>query len=96
MKTLGEQLQDVGISQMVPNSAWRELVPELQALETVARAGLSVVIKVDGVREDGSVFTVVISGGRLSDAFFRKDGPDLGELIRDALRFVIDRLMASK
>jgi hypothetical protein len=68
-------------------AAWRDVSGLLAALDAIGRDGANAVLKIDGGRPDGSVYTVVISGGRLGEAFFRKDGDDLAALLAEAVEF---------
>jgi hypothetical protein len=52
------------------------------------------VVKIDGGRSDGSVYTVVVSGGRLGEDFFRNDGADLATLLQEAISFYRSRACA--
>jgi hypothetical protein len=64
----------------------------IDELETIARDGAVLVLKIDGGRKgDANVFTVVLSGGRLTaEEFFRMDGEDLTKLIDRAIEFYED------
>lgn len=68
-------------------SSWREMSGLLSALEAIGKEGASVVIKVDGARTNNSIYTVVVSGGRLGEEFFRRDANDLASLLHDAVDF---------
>jgi hypothetical protein len=67
-------------------SRWREAAALMATLEAIGRDGATAVVKVDGGRPD-AVYTVVVSGPRLGEAFFRKDGSDVLALLRDAIEF---------
>ena len=54
--------------------------------EAIARRGCVALVKIDGIRSE-SIFTVMISGGALGDAYFREDGDDLATLLRSAIAF---------
>lgn len=74
---------------------WSEAIELLAIAESVVRSGGSnLVIKVDGGRAEHDIYTVVVSGGRLGEAFFRKDGAALSPLLRDALAFCLSRAAA--
>lgn len=81
-----ELLQDghVSAAQVVQ---WRDSSGLLAVFDAIGRDGASAIVKVDGARPDGSIYTVVVSGGKLEDAFFRKDGADLDALLQEAISF---------
>jgi len=64
---------------------WKSLAQLLAELEETGEDGAVSLIKIDGGREK-SRFTVFIEGGR-SAGGFRKDGDDLGGLLKEALAF---------
>jgi hypothetical protein len=67
---------------------WRGCDAIWPALEAMADAGCSVVIKIDGERtgpEDTGRYTVVVSGGPLGKNFFRIDTPVLEEGLAKAI-----------
>lgn len=66
---------------------WRKSAGLLAVLDAIGRDGMSAVVKIDGARTDGSVYTVVITGSKLGEEYFRKDGADLPMLIREAIDF---------
>lgn len=70
--------------------SWGELVDLLAAFDAIGRSGSNAILKVDGGRGGEDVYTVVISGGRLGQEFFRKDGADLGVLLGQAVAFFIE------
>ncbi len=71
-------------------AVWGNAVRLLAAFDAIGRDGAVVVLKVDGVRENGLVYTVVVTGGRLHrDAGFHKDGADLQALLREAVGFYV-------
>lgn len=70
---------------------WRESAGLLAVLDAIGRDGVNAMVKIDGAREDGSVYTVVITGSKLGDEYFRKDSHDLLALLRDAIDFYINR-----
>jgi hypothetical protein len=73
----------------IPHATWEELAPLMNGLERIGRSGSTALVKVDGARQDGAVYTVVISGGRLGESFFRKDGDDLAVLLHEAIAFYL-------
>ena len=81
------------LSRRVPSTstrvAWDELAPLMDGLERIGRSGSTALVKVDGARPDGAVYTVVISGGQLDETFFRKDGSDLPALLREGIAFYL-------
>lgn len=68
-------------------SRWQDAAGLMAVLDAIGREGVSAVVKIDGERAKESVYTVVISGPLLGDAFFRKDGSDLVALLREAVDF---------
>ncbi|MFT3848692.1 MAG: hypothetical protein QM739_08415 [Propionivibrio sp.] len=68
-------------------SRWTDAAGLMAALDAIGRDGANAVVKIDGARPDGAVYTIVISGAQLGEAFFRKDGSDLLALLRDAIEF---------
>jgi len=71
------------------HAAWKELAPLLDGLEKIGRSGSHALVKVDGDRTDAGVYTVAVSGGRLGETFFRKDGTHLPLLLREAIAFYV-------
>jgi hypothetical protein len=71
---------------------WSRVADRLAALTLIAREGATVVVKADGERAGFALFTVVVSGGRLGDDFFRRDASDLDGLLDAAIRFYCDRV----
>jgi hypothetical protein len=65
---------------------WRHIAQLMASLETIASDGITAIVKIDGERPD-AIFTVVISGLRLGDSFFRKDGSDIEVLLQEAIAF---------
>lgn len=55
-------------------------------LQSIAKDGASVVVKIDGIRKD-YIYTIVISGGKLGESFFRKDGAEIFFLLQDAIDY---------
>ena len=66
---------------------WRDASDLLAVFDVIGRDGANALVKVDGGRSNGSVYTVVVSGGSLGESFFRRDGDDLIELLSDAIAF---------
>jgi hypothetical protein len=71
---------------------WSDAAGLLATFDAIGREGAVAVVKVDGARPDGSIYSVVVSGGRLRDDFFRKDGNDLAALLSEAITFYRDRV----
>lgn len=84
---LFKALAQAGLETRDSIDTWNDSSKLLSAIDAIARDGGSAVVKVDGGRNDGRVYTVVVSGGRLGDEFFRKDGSDLQVLLREAVAF---------
>lgn len=80
-------LTKVGVDTGAVVDAWSDSVALLAALDAVGRAGSNTIVKIDGERSGPDVYTVVVSGGRLGEKFFRRDGSDLRSLLREALSF---------
>ncbi|WNL45650.1 hypothetical protein RKE25_19905 [Dyella sp. BiH032] len=63
----------------------------IRRVHQCAEDGAVVTVKIDGERMLAgvpAVYTVVISGGRLSrDDFYRRDGRDIAELVQGALDY---------
>ncbi|MDP2272156.1 MAG: hypothetical protein Q8N23_21365 [Archangium sp.] len=84
------QVSRLGIDVEGELAVWGNAVRLLAAFDAIGRDGAVALLKVDGVRENGLVYTVLVSGGRLpKDAAFRKDGADLQGLLREALAFYV-------
>jgi hypothetical protein len=66
---------------------WRDVAGLMAAFDAIGRDGVSAVVKIDGARPDAAVYTVVVSGPRLGEAFFRQDGNDLPALLGAAIDF---------
>jgi hypothetical protein len=81
-----KELQERGYVSENGVSRWRELGSLLAVLDAIGKDGASALLKVDGERQK-AVYTVVISGGRLGEAFFRKDADDVHALLREAIDF---------
>lgn len=56
-------------------------------IETIAKDGASVVIKLDGQRSEDNFYSVILSGGKLNDGFFRKDGSELNSLLKELIEY---------
>jgi hypothetical protein len=82
-------LNRCGLDVRIQLEAWNEVVELLAALDAIARSGSNALVKIDGGRPGPEVYTVVVSGGRLGETFFRKDGADLRSLLRDGVSFFI-------
>lgn len=67
---------------------WRNASALLATIDVTARDGLSVVVKIDGMREHGRAYTVVVSGPKLGERLFRQDGSDLIGLLQGAVAFL--------
>jgi hypothetical protein len=80
-------LNRVGIDTRATVDSWKESVGLLAAFDAIGRAGSNTLVKIDGGRSASEVYTVVVSGGRLGERFFRKDGSHLQSLLREALCF---------
>jgi hypothetical protein len=68
-------------------AVWRDTAELLAIIDAIAREGATALIKIDGARAADSVYTVLISGGRLGETYFRKDGADLRGLLEEAIEF---------
>jgi hypothetical protein len=91
-RALLEKLRQNGCAPATWVEAWRGCAELLAALDAIGREGGNALVKIDGARPDGSFYTVVISGGRLGEAFFRKDGADLPALLREAISFYLAQI----
>ena len=56
-------------------------------IEAIAKDGASVVIKLDGQGSKDNFYSVVLSGGKLKDGFFRKDGAELDLLLEELIAY---------
>lgn len=56
-------------------------------IEAIAKDGASVIIKLDGERSEDKFYSVVLSGGKLGEAFFRKDGSELTLLLEELIEY---------
>lgn len=68
-------------------SRWSDAAGLMAALDAIGRDGASAVVKIDGGRPDGAVYTVVVSGPKLGESSFRRDGSDLLSLLGEAVEF---------
>lgn len=71
---------------------WEGLWP---ALEAMADEGAIIVVKLDGGRtcdEFPKRYTVIVSGGRLGDAFYREDTSDLEGALCEAVIFYAEKV----
>lgn len=68
---------------------WQDSAELLGSLNVICRKGSTVVVKMDGTRSNGALFTVVLSGGLLGDDYFHKEGPDLKPLLEQAVAFYL-------
>ena len=71
---------------------WDGLWP---ALETMADEGAIIVVKLDGGRtrdEFPKRYTVIVSGGRLGDEFYREDTSDLEGALCEAVIFYAEKV----
>jgi hypothetical protein len=66
---------------------WNDAAPLLAELQRLSAGGGTVVVKIDNERQDGKIFTVVVTGARYRERFFRDDGADLVAMLRNALAF---------
>ena len=72
---------------------WKGLAELLAAFEAIGRDGAVAIVKVDGERTNGDVYTVVVSGAKLGGRFFRKDGGELAALLQEALAWYADAIV---
>ena len=87
--TILSELAKCGIDPSARKDAWRGASDLLAALDAIGRLGVNVILKIDGERAGPEVYTVVVSGGRLRDEFFRRDGSDLQLLLSEAVSFFL-------
>ena len=85
--TLVNDLEKAGHLSSESLSRWKEASTLLAVFDAIGRDGANAMVKVDGSRSDGSTYTVVVSGGKLGEAFFRKDGANLQVLLEEAASF---------
>ena len=86
-KVLLESLTKAGLEIDGAMDSWSDSAEFLSALDAIARDGGNALVKIDGSRNDDQAYTVVVSGGRLGDESFRKDGAELQPLLREAISF---------
>jgi hypothetical protein len=70
VQSLLSELEPQGHVRPEQITLWRESADLLAILEAIGRAGASAVVKIDGARRDGSVYSVVVSGGPLGEDFY--------------------------
>lgn len=67
---------------------WREVAGLMAVFDAIGRQdGVNAMLKIDGGRVDGAVYTVVVSGTFFGERFFRQDGSDLAGVLRGAIAF---------
>lgn len=74
---------------------WQVAATWLAALETMSDEGANVVVKFDGLRPQAR-YTVVLSAPPLGDAFFRRDGDDVLDLLEGAVAFYQNEVWAKR
>jgi hypothetical protein len=84
-----ESLAKAGLETQGAMDAWSESARLLSALDAIGHDGGIAVVKIDGRRSDSHSYTVVVSGGRLGEQFFRKDGSELRPLLHEAISFYV-------
>lgn len=82
-----EELKNTGRLTEVQIARWRDAAELLAAFDAIASDGAVALVKADGLRTNGAVYTVVVSGGKLGDTPFRKDGADLCAMLGEAIAF---------
>lgn len=92
---LWRRMRERGLDPGHHSEAWKGCEDLLAALDSIGRTGSSVVVKIDGGRLGADVYTVVLSGGLLGEEFFRKDGSQLDELLREAITFFLSHTSTS-
>jgi hypothetical protein len=80
-----EVLAKAGLDVEAPCKTWSDSIRLLAALESMGRDGANALVKIDGGRTNERLYTVVVSGGRLKEDFFRKDGSELLPMLREAV-----------
>ncbi len=68
-------------------NAWREIADLLASLDMIGRDGVSAIFKIDGLRDEGTSYTITLSGPRLGESFFRMDETDLPKLLEAAITY---------
>ena len=91
--TFFDELEAHGMIDTSRKAIWEDASNLLSVIDMVGRRGSSVVVKVDGARDNNLIYTVVISGGLLGEDFFRKDGVDLKTLLEEAISFYCHRAL---
>jgi hypothetical protein len=66
---------------------WAGMADLLSVFDAIGRDGTNAIVKIDGARGADCAYTVLVSGGRLGDSFFRKDGASLPDLLVEAIEF---------
>jgi hypothetical protein len=94
-QTLVKALQVSGYVTDEQVSRWKDAAFLMAAFEAIGRHGTTAVVKVDGGRPEAA-YTVVVSGSRLGEAFFRRDGSDVLSLLREAVEFYSAAVWSSK
>lgn len=61
--------------------------PLWEKIEIIAKENASVIIKLDGKRSEDKFYSVILSGGKLGENFFRKDGSDLTSLLEELIEY---------
>lgn len=84
-------LEKRGLDTEHATASWFDSLPLLAALDAIGRDGACALVKIDGLRTNGKVYTVVLSGGRLGQDFWHSDGPELQALLREAISFYAAR-----
>ena len=69
------------------SDVWRTIADLLSTVEAIGRDGCVVLIKIDGLRPKGDVYTVIIQGGPLGQRYFHRDGSDLASLLDEAITY---------
>lgn len=65
---------------------WKDAATLMATLDVIGREGANVVVKIDGGRLHAP-YTVVLSGPKLGDSLFRKDGAEVQTLLKEAIEF---------
>lgn len=72
----------LGVNQLI--DVWKSVAFALASVQMSTKAGHSWLIKVDGQRESGDVYTVLVEP-KVGPPQFRSDGASLSDLLNDAL-----------
>lgn len=83
-QTIVERMLSSGRVAEADVARWTDAAALMATFEAIGRDGTSAIFKVDGSRP-AEPFTVVLSGPRFGDSFYRKDGSDAFALLRDAI-----------